>query len=63
MLRPSRTNNGVPSRAFDVAELVAEGRLRQVQAGGRAGHRAGVGDAGDQLQMADFEVHGRHSSI
>ena len=48
---------------FDVAQLVAEGRLRQMQAGGRAGHGAGVGDPGDQLQMPDFEVHGRHSSI
>ena len=48
---------------FDVAQLVAEGGLREVQPRGRAGHAAGVGDPGDQLQMADLEVHGRHSSI
>ena len=45
---------------FDVAELMAERRLREVKAIAGPGEAADVGDRGDQLQMADFEIHTVH---
>ena len=42
---------------LDVAQLVAERRLGEVQPIAGAGQAADVGDRGDQLQVADFEIH------
>ena len=41
-----------------VAELMAEGRRGQVQLETRGGEAAGVGDRGDELEVADFETGG-----
>ena len=41
-----------------VAELMAEGRGGQVQLEARGGEAAGVGDRGDELEVADFETGG-----
>src|SRR6185312_15049349 len=42
---------------LDVAQLVAESRLRQVQSRRRLRHAASFGDARDQAQVTDFEIH------
>ena len=49
--------NGVPSARLDVAQLMAERRLRQAQPFGCRRHAAGVGDPGNETQMADLEIH------
>ena len=48
---------------LDVAQLVAQGGLGEKEPLGGPGHAAGVGDLGDQPQMADFEVHVGDPSI
>ena len=44
---------------FDVAELMAERRLREVQRVAGAREAAAFGDGADEAQMTDFEVHVR----
>ena len=41
---------------LDFPQLVAQGRLGEVKAGGGAGHAAAVGDAGDEPQVLDVEI-------
>src|SRR5262249_9685630 len=48
---------GVESR-LDVAQLMTERRLGQVQAQRRPRHAPRFRDAGDQSQMTNFEIHG-----
>jgi hypothetical protein len=43
---------------LDVAELMAERRLREVKAIAGPGKAPDVGDRGDQLQVSDLEIHG-----
>ena len=47
---------------LDVAQLVAERRLRQVQPVAGAGQAAHVGDRGDELQVPDFEIHAHENT-
>ena len=50
---PQEQRRGQPR--LDVAQLVRERRLRQVQPLGGAGDAAGVGDLGDEGEVADLE--------
>ena len=43
-------------RAFELAELMAEGGLREVEPPGRAGLSAGFGDRGDESEVSEVEV-------
>ena len=56
--RPSRDEERRLEPRLDVAQLVAERRLGEEEPLGGPGHAAGVGDLGDQPQVADLEVHG-----
>ena len=42
---------------LDVEELMAEGRLREVQHGTRARKTAAFGDRGDESKVAELEIH------
>jgi len=51
-----------PEPRFDVAQLVAERRLREMQPIARAREAADVGDRGDELQVADLEIHAHEAT-
>ena len=59
---PTRRNSAAPEPRFDVAELVAERRLREVQPIARAREAAEFGDSRYEAQVADFEIH-QHETI
>ena len=42
---------------FEIAQLMAERRLRQVQHIAGARQRAVLGDGGHELEMPDFQIH------
>ena len=44
---------------LNVAQLMAQRRLRQVQPRRRRGHAAGIGDPGDEPQVANLQIHRR----
>ena len=46
-----------PERFFRVAQLVAQRRLRQMQAISCTRHASGVRDGRDQFQVANFKIH------
>ena len=58
MRLPTREEERRLEPRLDVAKLVAERGLGQVEARGRLRHAAGFCDAGDELKMPDIEVHG-----
>ena len=46
-----------PEPSFDIAELMAQGGLGEMQLARRLRHAAGAGDPGDEPQVPDLELH------
>ena len=55
-LADAQEQRGAEAR-LDVAQLVAERRLGQVQLIAGAGQAADVGDGGDEPEVANLEIH------
>ena len=54
---PDAQEQGRAEAGFDVAQLVAERRLGQVQLIAGAGQAADFGHGGDEPQVADLQIH------